>query len=210
MSKSNIQLIAIQNESVLVHVCFVLFIVCLYICVCECLLQNNNHQKKHINNTSSIQHSWVRGPLRECRSIWSGASGLPYYCAPLVCVSDVMESLAVWRHNKPKTKHRGKCDLKNERERRDTKKKRTRRRTRGFCERLLWRQPERSGQEHREHDYRARLDMCVTWLDFDACALPSRGVGSILANSRGARKQAKPGLYEAQGASRRCNRTPAT
>ena len=33
-----------------------------------------------------------------------GASGLPYYCAPLVCVSDVIELLAVWRHNKPKTK----------------------------------------------------------------------------------------------------------
>jgi len=43
--------------------------------------------------------------LRECRSIWSGASGLPYYCAPLVCVSQVMQSLAVWQHNKPKTKN---------------------------------------------------------------------------------------------------------
>jgi len=39
--------------------------------------------------------------LRECRSIRSGASGLPYYCAPLVCVSEVIELLAVWRHNKP-------------------------------------------------------------------------------------------------------------
>jgi len=36
-------------------------------------------------------------------SIRSGASGLPYYCAPLVCVSDseVIELLAVWRYNKP-------------------------------------------------------------------------------------------------------------
>ena len=33
-----------------------------------------------------------------------GASGLFYYCAPLVCVSEVIELLAVWRHNKPKTK----------------------------------------------------------------------------------------------------------
>ena len=41
------------------------------------------------------QHSHVRGPLWECRSIRSGASRLPYYCAPLVCVSDVMELLAV-------------------------------------------------------------------------------------------------------------------
>ena len=46
----------------------------------------------------------VRGPLRKCRSIRSGASGLPYYCAPLVCISVVFELLAVWRHNKPKTK----------------------------------------------------------------------------------------------------------
>jgi len=47
----------------------------------------------------------IQSPLRECRSIRSGASGLPYYCAPLVCVSAVMELLAVWWHNKPKTKH---------------------------------------------------------------------------------------------------------
>ena len=31
----------------LVHVCFVPFIVCLYICICESLLQNNNHKTKH-------------------------------------------------------------------------------------------------------------------------------------------------------------------
>ena len=93
-----------SNKSVTVHVCFVLFIVCLYICVYECLLQNNNHKTKHKDNTTSKQHSCVRGPLWECGSIWSGASGLPYFCARLVCVSDVMELLAVWRHNKPKTK----------------------------------------------------------------------------------------------------------
>ena len=29
--------------------------------------------------------------------------GLPYYCAPLVCVPAVIGLLAVWRHNKPKT-----------------------------------------------------------------------------------------------------------
>ena len=38
MSKSNIRFITIQNKSFLVHVCFVLLIVCFYICVCECLL----------------------------------------------------------------------------------------------------------------------------------------------------------------------------
>jgi len=42
--------------------------------------------------------------LRECRSIRSGASVLPY-CAPLVCISVVIELLPVWRHNKPKTKN---------------------------------------------------------------------------------------------------------
>ena len=46
----------------------------------------------------------IQSPLRECRSIRSGASGLPYYCAPLVCVSEVIQLLTVWRDNKPKTK----------------------------------------------------------------------------------------------------------
>ena len=67
--------------------------------------QNNIHKSKHKNDTTSEQHPCVRGPLRKCRSIRSGASGLPYYCAPLVCVSAVIDSLAVWRHNKPKTKN---------------------------------------------------------------------------------------------------------
>jgi len=35
----------------------------------------------------------------------SGASGLHYYCAPLVCVPAVIGLLAVWQHNKPKTKN---------------------------------------------------------------------------------------------------------
>ena len=47
----------------------------------------------------------IQSPLRECRSIWSGTSGLPYYCAPLVCVSEVIELIAVWRHKKLKTKN---------------------------------------------------------------------------------------------------------
>jgi len=54
--------------------------------------------------STSKQHSCVRGPLWECRLIRSGASGLSYHCAQLVCVSDVIEFLAVWRHNKPKPK----------------------------------------------------------------------------------------------------------
>jgi len=48
-----IKFVPIDNEYVIVHVCFVLFIVCLYICVCECLFQNNNHRTKHKNNTNS-------------------------------------------------------------------------------------------------------------------------------------------------------------
>jgi len=39
------------------------------------------------------------------QSVRPGASGLPYYCVPLVCVSAVMDSLAVWWHNKPKNKN---------------------------------------------------------------------------------------------------------
>ena len=117
MPKSNKKIIPIQNKFVIVYMCFVLFTVCLYICVCECLLQNNNHETKHQNSTISQQHEYVRGPLRECRSIRSGASGLlyycaplvPYYCTPLVCDSEVIESLAVWRHNKPKSKNQGSC-----------------------------------------------------------------------------------------------------
>jgi len=101
ISTSNITFITIQNKSVIVHVCFVCFIVCLYICVCECLLQHSNHKIKHKNITTSNPQAYVRGPLRECRSIRSGASGLPYYCALLVCISVVIELLAVWRYNKP-------------------------------------------------------------------------------------------------------------
>ena len=52
---------------------------------------------------STLKQLWcVRGPLWECHSIQSGAFGLPYYCALIVCVFNVFESLAVWRHNKPK------------------------------------------------------------------------------------------------------------
>jgi len=43
-------------------------------------------------------------PVRECCSIRSGASGQPYYCTPLLCVSDVIELLVVWQYNKPKSR----------------------------------------------------------------------------------------------------------
>jgi len=45
-----------------------------------------------------------QGLLREYHSIWSGASGLSYYCA-LVCVPDLIRLLAVWWHDKPKPKN---------------------------------------------------------------------------------------------------------
>jgi len=63
----------------MIPLCFVLFLVCLYVCVCECLLHNN------MRMYTSNQYSNIRGPLRECRSIWPGASGLPYYCTS-ICV----------------------------------------------------------------------------------------------------------------------------
>ena len=116
------------------HLCFVLSLVCLYICVCECLLPNNNHRKKYQKNTNcrSAFEPGASGLSYYCASIcvrsccnWRASSvdskpkkkrkkakgssrasacRLPYYCAPLVCVSEVIGLLAVWRHNKPKTK----------------------------------------------------------------------------------------------------------
>ena len=71
--------------------CFVVLLVCLYVCVCECLF--------HINMRmfTSNQYSYIRGQLRECRSIRPGGSGLPHYCTPPVCVPDVLGALAVWQ-----------------------------------------------------------------------------------------------------------------
>jgi len=84
----------------MIHLCFVLFLVCLYVCVCEYLLHN-----MRIFTSNPSQYSYIWGPLQEYRSIRSGASGLPYYCTPLVCISTVIELLPVWRYNKPKTKN---------------------------------------------------------------------------------------------------------
>jgi len=89
----------IETWSTMTHLCFDLFLVCLYVCVCECLLRNN------MRTYTSNQYSYVWSPLREYLLIQSGASGLPCYCAPLVCVSKVIELLTVWWHNKPKTQN---------------------------------------------------------------------------------------------------------
>jgi len=72
-------------------VCFVLFIICLYVCVCECLIQNNNHKTKHKCNTN-------------CRSTFEpGASGLPYYCTSIF-VRFGCTRLATCVDSKPKIK----------------------------------------------------------------------------------------------------------
>jgi len=39
-----------------------------------------------------------------CGAFEPGASGLPYYCTPPVCVPAVLGALAVWRHNKQNKK----------------------------------------------------------------------------------------------------------
>jgi len=73
------------------HLCFVLSLVCLYICVCECLFPNNNHRIKHKNNTN-------------CRSAFEpGASGLPYHCAS-ICVRSCCNWRASSVDSKPKKK----------------------------------------------------------------------------------------------------------
>jgi len=40
-----------------------------------------------------------------CENFEPGASGLPYYCTPPVCVPDVIGALAVWRQNIKKKKN---------------------------------------------------------------------------------------------------------
>jgi len=77
--------------SVIFHVSFVLFIVCLYICVCECLLQNNNHKRTHKNNTNCVS------------AFEPGASGLPYYFAS-ICVRSCYNWCASSVDSKPKKK----------------------------------------------------------------------------------------------------------
>jgi len=55
-------------------------------------------------STYKYQHSCVQGPLRECRLIRWGASGLPYYCIPPATVLDVLGVLSVWQHTTKKKK----------------------------------------------------------------------------------------------------------
>jgi len=63
---------------------------------------------KQYANVYVNQYSYVRGQLRECRSIiWSGASRLPYYCAPcmrLCCnwVASCVAALHTTNQKKPR------------------------------------------------------------------------------------------------------------
>jgi len=87
ISKSNIKSITIQNKYVFVYVCCVLFMVCLYICVCESLLKNINYKTKH-------QIILVAGV--------PSSQALPGYiitAPPSVCVPDVLGALPVWIQN---------------------------------------------------------------------------------------------------------------
>jgi len=61
----------------------------------RCVDSKPNKKKTSFVYTCVCIFLHTQCPLRECRSIRSGASGLPYDCAPLVCVSAVMEFLAV-------------------------------------------------------------------------------------------------------------------
>jgi len=48
-------------------------------------------------------HASASNSMVHCgRAFKPGASGLPYYCKPPVCVPDVIDALAMWRQNTPK------------------------------------------------------------------------------------------------------------
>jgi len=63
-------------------------------------------EKSNISLVSLSVYAYDSKTKVHCGSaIGPGASGLPCYCAPLVCVPTVIGVLTVWRHNKPKTKN---------------------------------------------------------------------------------------------------------
>ena len=96
ISKSNITFITIQKSICACSRVFCSVIVCLNICVCAYLLQNNIRMYNQIN----IHRSEVY-----CGSAFEpGSSGLPYYCTPPVCVPAVLGALTVWRKNNKMTK----------------------------------------------------------------------------------------------------------
>ena len=68
----------------------------LYRCVCEYLLQNIIHVSEVHCGSAVIFGQALPGFLQ---ALYHD------YCTPLVCISDVIGLLTVWRHNKPKTKN---------------------------------------------------------------------------------------------------------
>jgi len=67
----------------------VLFIVCLYICVCKCQLQNNNQQNIETILIAGVPPS-------------QALPGFLITAPPSVCVPDVIGVLAVWIQNQKK------------------------------------------------------------------------------------------------------------
>jgi len=82
------------------HLCFVLFLVCLYVCVCECLLHN-------MRIFTSNQYSYVLGPLQECCSSRSGTSLLLHTTCVHLCCNWAANCVAAQqtKNQKPKTKN---------------------------------------------------------------------------------------------------------
>jgi len=103
-------------------VCVVSFLDCLYICICECLFQNNNKKIKYQNKTNcgsafepGLPYYWASIWVRfGCIPRSSCVPGFktrtpkkkPCYCAPPVCVPDVIGGLVVWWHNKTTLKNK--------------------------------------------------------------------------------------------------------
>jgi len=80
----------------MIDLCFVLILVCLYVCVCECLLQNNMRMYTSINIHRSEVH---------CGSAVPFGQALPGFlntAPPSVCASAVLGALAVWIQNQKK------------------------------------------------------------------------------------------------------------
>jgi len=59
------------------------------------LFSKKKRQNRTIKKPKTKRWSQKSGG-KKCHSIRSGASGLPYYCTPLVCISAVIGLLAVW------------------------------------------------------------------------------------------------------------------
>jgi len=61
------QCLQIQYQSTLIDLCFVLFLVCLYVCVCECLLHNDTQMLRQIKFHTSRVH--CGSAVRFCQAV---------------------------------------------------------------------------------------------------------------------------------------------